>query len=232
MLRHYGAPNPLELHDFVSPPPLAPPELVVERAPLSSGQFIITYGRVLASNVLEATKGPYRSVMVQLIPAGLHVPPRPSEEDPVIYCRVPLEEVIVPANATVFAEGIVVASGTAQTNQGGLRRAVYMDCAAIAPPDGRCGHFPLPPLPEALSTAGRRYGRRQQLTCGRYRGRSDGRCGRYSRASAAMCHEDRPRGSRRSESWFQYAPAEPITRPVVDRPRAVGAPWRLVSKAR
>lgn len=161
ILRHYGALNPLEAHYFVSAPPLSPPELVVERAPLSPGQFIITYGRVVASNVLEATKGPYRSVIVQLIPASLHFPPRPSEADPVIYCRVPLEEVLVPAGATVFAEGVVVASGTVQSDQGGLRQAAYMDCAAIAPPAGRCGDYPLPPLPEAFEHCGpyamRRY---------------------------------------------------------------------------
>jgi hypothetical protein len=99
--------------------------------------------------------------MVQLIPARLHFPPRPSEVDPVVYCRVRLEEVIVPAETTVLAEGIVVASGTPQSNLGGHRQAVYMDCAAIAPPYGRCGRFPLPPLPEAFEHCG-------PATLGRY----------------------------------------------------------------
>jgi len=59
-------------------PVLSPLETVVERGPLQPGKFIITYGRVLASNVLEPTQGPYRSVMVQLIPASTDYAPSPS----------------------------------------------------------------------------------------------------------------------------------------------------------
>jgi hypothetical protein len=160
--RHYRALNPLEVHEFVPGPVLVPLEILVERAAVQPGKFVITYGRVLASTVLEPTKGPDRSVMVQLVPASSHVPQKAGQVDPVVYCRVPLEEVPVRPGVVVFAEGVAVASGVAHSSLGGLQEAVYMDCAAIAPPYGRCGHFPLPPVPEAFQHCGPNALRRYQ----------------------------------------------------------------------
>jgi hypothetical protein len=146
--RHYKALNPLELHDFVAAPVLSTLELLIERAAVQPGKFLITYGRVLTSSVIEPTTGNYRSTMVQLVAPSAHVPPTSNEADPVVYCRVPLPEVPVLPKQHVFAEGVVVASGIALSSNGGVRQAVYMDCAAIAPPYGHCGHLLLPPLPE------------------------------------------------------------------------------------
>lgn len=146
-LSHYALLDPTTTHAFRATPHTVVVEHLVQEASVLQGTFLMTVGRVLTSDVV--TNEPHViDTLVQIVPYRVKRPTA-QEVSFVVYCRVPLRPGAGPrAGELILAEGIVAGAGNIAFNEGGFRPAVYMACAAIAAPRGRCGEGPVPPVPE------------------------------------------------------------------------------------
>jgi hypothetical protein len=148
-LEHFSGLDPRVTHTFAATPDLVLLGEVVERAPEIAGVFILTYGRVLTSNVVT-NEPDVQDTLLQVVESSVRTP-TPTQIGKVVYCRVPLSfDTRYYPGEPVFIEGIVVGAGDIQFNDGGYRPAAYMACAAIARPWGKCGRGNVPPVPGVL----------------------------------------------------------------------------------
>jgi hypothetical protein len=147
-LHHFSELDPRQVHPFRPSPNLIRLGEVVEQAPDEAGEFFITFGRVLTSNV-PTDEPDVQDTLLQIVESRVSRP-TPSQIGKVVYCRVPLRPGTryIPGEP-VFVEGVIMGAGNIQFNDGGYRPAAYMACASVARPVGRCGHGAVPPEPGA-----------------------------------------------------------------------------------